>query len=119
MQFVLLIYQGTTPTPKSDEWKTFSDEEKKTIYAAYEALNKTPGVMPGLPLGLPQDATTVRVQNGKTLTTKGPYVDVRGAVGGYFVLEAENVDAAIKVAARVPAARLGGAIEIRPAEKYW
>jgi hypothetical protein len=92
---------------------------EKTIYAEYEALNKTPGVMPGLPLGLPQDATTVRVQNGKTLTTKGPYVDVRGAVGGYFVLEAENVDAAIKVAARVPAARLGGAIEIRPAEKYW
>ena len=61
----------------------------------------------------------MRVQNGKTLTTKGPYVDVRGAVGGYFVLEAENVDAAIKIAARVPAARLGGAIEIRPAEKYW
>ena len=101
------------------DWKTFSDEEKKTIYAEYEALNKTPGVLPGLPLGLPQDATTVRVQNGKTLSTKGPYVDVRGAVGGYFVLEAENVDAAIKVAARVPAARLGGAIEIRPAEKYW
>ena len=119
MQFVLLIYQGTTPTPKSEEWKAFSDEEKKTIYAEYEALNKMPGVMPGLPLGLPQDATTVRVQNGKTLTTKGPFVDVRGAVGGYFVLEAENVDAAIKVAARVPAARLGGAIEIRPAEKYW
>src|SRR5215475_111988 len=114
MQFVLLIYQGTTPTPKSEEWKTFSDEEKKTIYAEYEALNKMPGVMPGLPLGLPQDATAVRVQSGKTLTTKGPYVDVRGAVGGYFVLEAE-----IKVAARVPAARLGGAIEIRPAEKYW
>ena len=119
MQFVLLIYQGTTPTPKSQEWKTFSDEEKKTIYAEYEALNKTPGLMPGLPLGLPQDATTVRVQNGKTLTTKGPFVDARGAVGGYFVLEAENVDAAIKVAAKVPAARLGGAIEIRLAEKYW
>src|SRR5215813_1965277 len=72
MQFVLLIYQGTTPTPKSQEWKTFSDEEKKTIYAEYEALNKTPGLTPGLPLGLPQDATTVRVQNGRTLTTKGP-----------------------------------------------
>jgi len=119
MQFVLLIYQGTTPLPKSEEWKTFSDEKKKTIYAEYEALNKTPGIIPGLPLGLPQGATTVRVENGKTLTTKGPYVDVRGAVGGYFILEAENVDAAIEVAARVPAARLGGAIEIRPAEKYW
>jgi len=101
MQFVLLIYQGTTPTPKSEEWKTFSDEDKKTIYAEYEALNKTPGLTPGLPLGLPQDATTVRVQNGKTLMTKGPFADIRAAVEGYFVLEAENVDAAIKVAARV------------------
>src|SRR5262245_3737766 len=78
MQFVLLIYQGTTPTPKSEEWKTFSDEEKRTIYTEYEALNKTHGLTPGLPLGLPQDATTVRVQNGKTLTTKGPFVDVWG-----------------------------------------
>jgi len=119
MQFVLLIYQGTTPTPNSEEWKTFSDEEKKKIYAEYEAVNKTPGVTPGLPLGLPKDATTVRVQNGKSLTTKGPFVDVRGAVGGYCVLEADNLDAAIKVASRIPAARLGGAIEIRPAAKYW
>src|SRR5262245_118039 len=108
MQFVLLIYQGTTPTPNSEEWKTFSDEKKK-IYAEYEAVNKTPGVTPGLPLGLPKDATTVRVQNGKSLTTKGPFVDVRGAVGGYFVLEADNLDTAIKVASRIPAARLGGA----------
>jgi hypothetical protein len=119
MQFVLLIYQGTTPLPNSEEWKTFSDEEKKRIYTEYEAVNKTPGVTPGLPLGLPKDATTVRVQNGETLATKGPFVDARGAVGGYLMLEADNVDAAIKLAARIPAARLGGAIEVRPIAKYW
>src|SRR5262249_30148524 len=61
-----------TPTPNSEEWKTFSDEEKKKIYAEYEAVNKTPGVTPGLPLGLPKDATTVRVQNSKSLTQRGP-----------------------------------------------
>ena len=68
MQFVLLIYQGTTPIPNTEEWKTLPDEEKKRIYTDYEALNKTPGVAPGPPLGLPKDATTVRVQNGKTLS---------------------------------------------------
>jgi hypothetical protein len=119
MQFVLLIYQSTTPTPTAEEWKTFSEEEKKQIYAEYEAVNRTPRVTPGLPLGLPKDATTVRVLNGKVLTADGPFVDVRGAVGGYYVLEADNLDAAIQLASRIPAARLGGAIEVRPVAKYW
>src|SRR5262245_43905885 len=118
MQFVLLIYQGTTPLPNSEKWKTFSEEEKRKIYTDYEALNKTAGVTPGLPLGLPDDATTVRVQDGETQATKGPFVDARGAVGGYFMFEADSLDAAIKLAARIPAARLGGAIEVRPVAKY-
>jgi hypothetical protein len=119
MQFVMLIYQGTTPLPNSEEWKTLSEEEKKSIYTDYEVVNKSPGVTPGLPLGLSQDATTVRVQNGETLSTKGPFVSASGAVGGYLMLEADNLDAAIKLAARIPAARLGGAIEVRPVAKYW
>src|SRR5579871_7029558 len=119
MQYAMLIYQGTTPLPGSDEWNALSQEEQKQIYADYGALNKTPGVTPGVPLGLPENATTVRVQGGKTLTTDGPFVGMKEAVGGWFVLEADNLDAAIEVAARVPAARLGGAIEIRPAETYW
>jgi hypothetical protein len=119
MEFVLLIYQGTTPLPNSKEWKALSEEEQRQIYTDYDAVNKTPGVKPGLPLGLPLDATTVRIQNGKAVTAKGPYADARGAVGGYFTFEAENLDAAIQLAARIPAARLGGGVEIRPAEKYW
>ena len=119
MQYVLLIYQGTTPTPTSEAWKTFTNEEKATIHAEYEAVTKTQGVTPGLPLGLPKDAVTVRVQDGETLTAQGPYVDVRGAVGGYYIFEADNLEAAIEVASRIPATRLGGAVEVRPVAKYW
>ena len=119
MKYVMLIYQGSTPLPGSDESAALSEEERQQIYADYGAVNKTPGVTPGLPLGLPENATTVRVQDGKTLTTDGPFVGMKEAVGGYFVLEADDLDAAIELAARVPAARLGGAIEIRPCEMYW
>jgi hypothetical protein len=119
MQYVMLIYQGTTPLPGSPEWERLSEDEQKRIYAEYGAVNQTPGVTPGLPLGLPENATTVRVQDGKTLTTDGPFVAVKEALGGYFVFEADDLDAAIELASRIPAARLGGAIEVRPSETYW
>jgi hypothetical protein len=119
MKYMMLIYQGSTPLPGSDAWTALSEAEQKQIYADYGALNQTGGVTPGLPLGLPENSTTVQVQNGKTLTTDGPFVGMKEAVGGYFVLEADDLDAAIEVAGRVPAARLGGAIEIRPVETYW
>ena len=119
MQYVMLIYQGSTPPPTTDAWATLTEAEQQQVYADYHALNETPGVTPGLPLGLPENATTVRVQDGKALTTDGPFVDTKEAIGGWFVLEADDLDAAIEVAARVPAARLGGAIEIRPVETYW
>jgi hypothetical protein len=119
MQYVLLIYQGSTPLPGTDEWNALSDEEQKAVYKDYGALNQTPGVTPGLPLGKPEHATTVRVEGGRTLTTDGPFVGMKEAIGGFLVLEAENLDAAIELAGRIPAARLGGAIEIRPVETYW
>jgi hypothetical protein len=119
MDFVLMIYQGTTPLPGSDEWNALSDDKQKAIYADYGALNQSPGVTPGLPLGVPGKATTVRVEDGKAVTTDGPYPGANESVGGYFVLEADDLDAAVELASRIPAARLGGAIEIRPVEKYW
>ena len=119
MQFVLLIYQGTTPLPNTPEWSSLSEEEQRAIYADYAALNRMDGLTPGLPLGLPERATTVRVDGGSTLANDGPYVDSKGAVGGYFVLEADDLDAAVAVAARIPAARHGGAIEVRPVGTYW
>jgi hypothetical protein len=113
MQYVLLIHHGTsltTPLPK---------DEQKRIYAEWDAVNKTPGFTGGVPLGLPENATTVRVQDGKTLTTDGPFVELKDAIGGYGILEADDLDAAIELASRIPSARLGGAVEIRPSEKYW
>jgi hypothetical protein len=120
MQYVLLIYQGTTPPPTDPEsWATASEDEQKAIYADYAAISQTAGVSPGLPLGLPDKARTVRVRAGRTTVADGPFLGVGGAVGGYFVFECDDLDAALALAARIPAARLGGAVEVRPAETYW
>jgi len=117
MKFVLLIYQGTTPLPGSDRWNTLSQEEQKAVYKDYVEFNKTVGLTVGLPLGLPNVAKTVQVRDGKVEVKNGLYLSE--GVGGYCVFEAENMDAAIALASRIPAARLGGAIEIRPVEQYW
>jgi len=119
MQYVLLIYQGATPMPGSPEWEALPPAEQKAIYADYAAINKTSGVSPGPPLGLPDDAATVRVNGGGTVTTAGPLADNQEPLGGFLVFEAADMDAAIELAARIPAARHGGAIEIRPSATYW
>ncbi|MDP9329707.1 MAG: YciI family protein [Actinomycetota bacterium] len=115
MKYMLLIHQGTTPTPRSpDEWATLSEDEQKAVFADYQAINEAKGVTPGLGLDAPETATTVRVKDGKTLTTDGPFAEIKEAIGGYLFYEADDVDAAIELAARIPAARLGGAVEVRP-----
>ncbi|MGH3184547.1 MAG: YciI family protein, partial [Streptosporangiaceae bacterium] len=105
MKYVVLIYQG--PALETQAALPVPEAEQKQVYADYGAINQTPGVTSGLPMGLLQNATTVRVEGGKTLTTDGPFVGMKEAVGGWFVLEADDFDAAIEVAARVPAARYG------------
>ena len=97
-----------------DEWERLSEDEQKAVYADYQAINETPGVSPGLQLQPPETATTVRVEDGKTLTTDGPFVAVKEALGGYLLFEADDLDAAIELASRIPAARMGGAVEVRP-----
>ena len=72
MKFELLVYQGTTPLPGSDRWQNLSKAEQKAIYADYAELNKTEGVAPGLPLGLPDAARTVQVRDKKTQVKDGP-----------------------------------------------
>jgi hypothetical protein len=64
MKYMLLIHQGDTPLPGSDEWESLSDEERGAVFAAYKAINETPGVSPGLQMESPETATTVRVQDG-------------------------------------------------------
>jgi len=117
MQYVLLIHQGTTPLPDTDAWAKLPQDEQTAIYADYAALNRDERITPGPPLGLPSDAKTVRVKDGATVTESGSYHD--DPVGGFMILEADDVDAAIEVASRIPAARLGGTIEVRPVAKYW
>ena len=115
MKYIMLIYQNGALEAQAE----LPEAEQKQVYADYQEINETPGVTPGLPMGLPANATTVRVEGGKTLTTDGPFAGMKDAVGGWFILEADDLDAAIEVAARVPAACYGGAVEIRPSEVYW
>jgi hypothetical protein len=115
MKYMLLIHQGSAPTPRDPEaWAALSEDEQKAVFADYKAVGETPGVTPGVEMQNPENATTVRVEEGKTLTTDGPFVTVKEAIGGYLFYEADHLDAAIELAARIPAARMGGSVEIRP-----
>jgi hypothetical protein len=115
MKYMLLIHQGDTPTPQSPEaWARLSEDEQKAVFADYQAVNETPGVTPGAWLQPPEAATTVRVEDGEMLTTDGPFVAIKEALGGYLFFEAAHLDAALELASRIPAARLGGAVEVRP-----
>ena len=119
MKYALLIHHGDAPTPRDPEaWAKVPEDEQKAVFADYQAINETPGVTPGVRMQGPEDATTVRVDNGETLTTDGPFVAVKEALGGWLVFEADDLDAAIELAARIPAARMGGAIEVRPVVEY-
>jgi len=108
VQYALLIYE------KPGAYEPFSDEERRAISAEYLVIGKDPRVVGGAKLKPVETATTVRVQDGQTLVTDGPFADTKEVFGGYYVFEAPDLDAALEIAARIPAARLGGAVEVRP-----
>jgi hypothetical protein len=110
MKYILLIH----PNDSLAQYDSLSEEEQQAIFGEYVAIGQAPGVVGGDQLQPADTATTVRVSDGKTLTTDGPFVETKEALGGYFLLEAEDIDAAIELAARVPATRMGGAVEVRP-----
>ena len=115
MRYMLLIHQGNAPTPRSpEEWARLSEDEQRAVYADYKAVTETPGVTPGVQMEDPEAATTVRVEEGQTLTTDGPFVAIKEALGGYLFYDADDLDAVIELASRIPAARMGGAVEVRP-----
>ena len=118
MKYMLLIHQGSTPLPGSEAWNTLSQGEQAKVYTAYKEVSSTPGVSPGEGLAPPETATTVRVQDGRTLTTDGPFVELKEAIGGYLLFEADDLDAAIELASKIPAASMGGAIEVRPITEW-
>jgi hypothetical protein len=110
MQYMLLIYSGDA----RDKWEALSEDEQNAVVGEYFAISQAPGVTGGNQLQPTETATTVRVENGSTLTTDGPFAETKDALGGYYLLEADNLDAALEIAGRIPAARMGGAVEVRP-----
>jgi len=110
MQYMLLIYSGDA----TSEWENLSEEEQTAVSGEYMAIGQTPGVTGGAQLQPATTATMIRVQDGQTLTTDGPFPETKEALGGYYAFEASDLDAAIELAARIPAARMGGAVEVRP-----
>jgi hypothetical protein len=109
VKYALLIYSTTT----DDEWNALSEAEQGAIYAEYTAVRESPGVVGGHQLQPKDSATTVRVRDGKTLTTDGPFAETKEVLGGLFVVEADDIDAALALAERIPAAR-EGSVEVRP-----
>ena len=89
-------------------------DEQQAIREEYLALGQSPGVIGGERLQPAETATTVRVEDGQVLLTDGPFVDAKEHLGGFCLVEADDLDAALEIAARIPAARMGGAVEVRP-----
>ena len=111
MKYMLQIYGNVT----RDQVAAMSEEEQKRLWADWGAISQTPGVTPApFELEEPASATTIRVENGQTLVTDGPFAQTKEALGGWLLYEADDLDAAIELAARIPTARMGGAIEVRP-----
>jgi hypothetical protein len=110
MQYILQIYSNDSV----GSYERLSEDEKQAVMGEYFAISGAPGVTGGAQLQPPATATTVRVEDGRTLTTDGPFPETKEALGGYYLYEADNLDAAIELAARIPAARLGGVVEVRP-----
>lgn len=108
MKYALLIYT------KPGAIDNFSTGELEAMSSEYFALRDEPGCVDGGQLEDVGTATTVRVDDGRTLTTDGPFAETKEVFAGYYIFELDNLDAAIELAARVPAARLGGSVEVRP-----
>src|ERR671933_1207428 len=108
MKYALLIY------PKPGSHEALAEDEAKAVSAEYFAFRDDPRCLGGAHLQPMETATTVRHGGGEGLITDGPYADTKEVLGGYFVFEASTLDEVLEVAQRIPAVRLGGAVEVRP-----
>lgn len=111
MQYILLIYNNEAEAAARPE------QEANKIFGEYmefsEALQKSGHMLAGEPLEATSTATTVRVKNGKILRTDGPFAETREQLGGFYLIQATDLDEAVAIAARVPDARYGS-VEVRP-----
>jgi hypothetical protein len=110
MKYLLQIYSGHATA----EFERLSEDEQNAVVREYVAVGQSPGVIGGEQLQPAETATTVRVENGQTILTDGPFVEAKEHLGGYLLVDADDLDGALEIAARIPAARMGGAIEVRP-----
>ena len=108
MKYALLINE------LPGEFEALDVPEQEAISAEYLAIRSDPRVVDGARLAPAHTASTVRVKDGDALVTDGPFADTKEVFGGYYLVEADDLDAALEVAAKIPAARLGGSVEIRP-----
>ncbi|HEU5261322.1 MAG TPA: YciI family protein [Gemmatimonadales bacterium] len=111
MQYILLIYDN------EQNWANLSEAERNAMYQEYgelgQSLAKSGRYKAGEELKPTATATTVRVRNGKVQTTDGPFAETREQLGGFYLVEAKDLDDAIAVAARIPSVR-NGCVEVRP-----
>jgi hypothetical protein len=110
MKYLLQVYLNDAMA----ELEKLPEDEQRSIYGEYLAISQITGVRDANQLQPPATATTVRVHGDRTLTTDGPFADTKEPLGGYYLFEADDLDAAIELASRIPAARMGGAVEVRP-----
>ena len=108
MKYALLIYD------KPGSHEALPDQEREAVYREYFALSEDSRCVGGAQLQPVETAISVRVQEGQMLTTDGPFADTKEVFGGYYVFDVGNLDEALGLAARIPSARLGGVIEVRP-----
>jgi hypothetical protein len=108
MKYALLIYD------LPGNYDDLTSSEREAVSGEYFAIREDEGVYDGAQLKPTETATTVRVRDGETLTTDGPFAETKEFLGGYYLLEADDLDRAIELAQRIPAARMGGSVEIRP-----
>ena len=108
MKYALLIYT------KPGSHESQSEADAAATYQEYVSLRNEPTCLDGAQLHPVETATTLRYADGETLVTDGPFADTKEVFGGYYVFEADDLDAATALAARIPAIRLGGSVEVRP-----
>ena len=108
MQYALLIYY------RPDVAEALSDDEAEAVHREYMELKDLPGIVGGAALHPVETATTVRLLDDTVLVTDGPFADTKEIFAGFYLLEADDLDQATEIAARIPAVRLGGSVEIRP-----
>jgi hypothetical protein len=108
MQYALLIYR------RPDDDYGLSDEQRQAVSGEYYALREDPRVVGGAALHAVENVTTLRIKDEETLVTDGPFADTKEVFGGWYLVEADDLDGALELAARIPALRLGGSVEVRP-----